>query len=96
MAPEAAELALETAMRTLSNAISGNGSSAGAARSDSAVSTAISGLQTAAQKYGQVGACVGDIPASCHPSYLLAVWSLTPSHVCLLSWLLTPRLPAVE
>lgn len=74
MAPEAAELALETALCTLSNAISGNSSGGGATRSDSAISTAISGLQTAAQKYGQVGACTGVTPAS------------SVCHVCLLFW----------
>lgn len=52
MAPEAAELALETALRTLSNAITG---SAGAsARQDSSITAAISGLQEASHKYGQV------------------------------------------
>lgn len=53
MAPEAAELALETALRTLSNAITG---SAGAStRQDSSIPAAISGLQEASHKYGQVG-----------------------------------------
>jgi hypothetical protein len=56
MAPEAAELALETALRTLSSTItsSGTSSSAAAARQDSAVTSAISGLQEASHKYGQV------------------------------------------
>lgn len=56
MAPEAAELALETALRTLSNAItsSSTSSSASATRQDSAVTSAISGLQEASHKYGQV------------------------------------------
>lgn len=62
MAPEAAELALETALRTLSNALSGNSnsssSSSAGGRQDSAISTAISGLQEAAHKYGQVR-CLG-------------------------------------
>ena len=51
MAPEAAELALETALRTLSNAVSGNGA---ASQSDSTVGTAITGLQSASHKYAQV------------------------------------------
>jgi len=56
MAPEAAELALETALRTLSNATSGGSSSStGGARPDAAIASAISGLQEASQKYGQVG-----------------------------------------
>lgn len=54
MAPEAAELALETALRTLSNATSSS-SSTGGARPDAAIASAISGLQEASQKYGQVG-----------------------------------------
>jgi hypothetical protein len=58
MAPEAAELALETALRTLSNAVSTNGSTAGAASPDSAVTSAISGLQEASHKYAQV--CAGE------------------------------------
>lgn len=54
MAPEAAELALETALRTLSNATSGGSSSStGGARPDAAIASAISGLQEASQKYGQ-------------------------------------------
>jgi alpha-D-ribose 1-methylphosphonate 5-triphosphate synthase subunit PhnG len=53
MAPEAAELALETALRTLSNAISSSGGAS--ARQDSAVTSAVSGLQEASHKYGQVG-----------------------------------------
>ena len=54
MAPEAAELALEGALRTLSTAISNNSSSMGAARPDAAINTAISGLQEASHKYAQV------------------------------------------
>lgn len=54
MAPEAAELALEGALRTLSTAISSNGSNVSAARADAAVTAAISGLQEASHKYAQV------------------------------------------
>lgn len=59
LAPEAAELALGTALQTLSDATSsgggGRGGGSGAPQPDAAVTAAISGLQGASHKYAQVG-----------------------------------------